>query len=52
MATTHNVMFGSMNDIFVLTADAAQRFWRCEMARRLAAASTCNHRILHGCSNP
>jgi len=31
-------------DIFTLL----RCFWRCEEARRLAAASTCNDRILHG----
>jgi len=45
-------MFGLMNDIFALTADITQCFWQSAAARCIAAASTCNDRILHGCNNP
>ena len=35
--------------IFTLIADTTHCFWRSEIVCHLAAASTCNGHILHGC---
>ena len=36
----------------LISLHSASAIWQREAARCLAAASTCNGRILHGCSNP